>query len=114
MDDRRVPGDDRVVRGAGGGDESAGSGGDGAGLNGVRPGSDRSGAADMNHGLSAREAEVMSLIAGGQTNGEIAAQLFLAEKTVKNHVRRIYAKLGVGSRPAAIALWRSDREHAHQ
>jgi DNA-binding CsgD family transcriptional regulator len=61
-----------------------------------------------NHGLSAREAEVMSLIAGGQTNGEIAAQLFLAEKTVKNHVRRIYAKLGVGSRPAAIALWRSD------
>ncbi len=57
-------------------------------------------------GLSAREAEVMSLIADGQTNGEIAARLFLAEKTVKNHVRRIYAKLGVGSRPAAIACWR--------
>jgi DNA-binding NarL/FixJ family response regulator len=48
----------------------------------------------------------MSLIAGGQTNGEIAAHLFLAEKTVKNHVRRIYSKLGVGSRPAAIAYWR--------
>jgi DNA-binding CsgD family transcriptional regulator len=58
-------------------------------------------------GLSAREAEVMSLIADGQTNGEIAARLFLAEKTVKNHVRRIYAKLGVGSRPAAIACWRN-------
>src|SRR5207302_4938729 len=58
------------------------------------------------HGLSAREAEVMSLIADGQTNGEIAARLFLAEKTVKNHVRRIYSKLGVGSRPAAIAYWR--------
>jgi DNA-binding NarL/FixJ family response regulator len=56
--------------------------------------------------LSAREAEVMSLIAGGQTNGEIAAHLFLAEKTVKNHVRRIYSKLGVGSRRAAIAYWR--------
>ena len=56
--------------------------------------------------LSAREAEVMSLIAGGQTNGEIAAHLFLAEKTVKNHVRRIYSKLGVGSRGAAIAYWR--------
>jgi DNA-binding CsgD family transcriptional regulator len=69
---------------------------------------------DANHGLSVREAEVMSLIASGQTNGEIAAQLFLAEKTVKNHVRRIYAKLGVGSRPAAIALWRGEREHAHQ
>src|SRR5215471_14075822 len=43
-------------------------------------------------GLSARELEVMSLIAGGHTNGEIAAHLFLAEKTVKNHVRRIYSK----------------------
>jgi DNA-binding NarL/FixJ family response regulator len=60
-------------------------------------------------GLSAREAEVMSLIADGQTNGEIAARLFLAEKTVKNHVRRIYSKLGVGSRPAAIAYWRDAR-----
>ena len=58
------------------------------------------------HGLSAREAEVMSLIADGQTNGQIAAHLFLAEKTVKNHVRRIYSKLGVGNRPAAIAYWR--------
>jgi DNA-binding CsgD family transcriptional regulator len=58
------------------------------------------------HGLSVREVEVMSLIADGQTNGEIAAHLFLAEKTVKNHVRRIYSKLGVGSRPAAIAYWR--------
>ena len=66
-----------------------------------------------NHRLSAREAEVMSLIADGQTNGEIAARLFLAEKTVKNHVRRIYSKLGVGSRPAAIAYWRSARGHAH-
>ena len=60
-------------------------------------------------GLSARELEVMSLIAGGHTNGEIAAHLFLAEKTVKNHVRRIYSKLGVGSRPAAIAHWQATR-----
>jgi DNA-binding CsgD family transcriptional regulator len=56
-------------------------------------------------GLSAREAEVMSLIAGGRTNGEIAARLFLAEKTVKNHVNRIYSKLGVDSRDAAITQW---------
>jgi DNA-binding CsgD family transcriptional regulator len=73
-----------------------------------------SGAADSegggeSRGLSAREAEVMSLIADGQTNGQIAARLFLAEKTVKNHVRRIYSKLGVGSRPAAIAYWRAAR-----
>ena len=67
----------------------------------------RNGVHVENHGLSAREAEVMSLIASGQTNGEIASALFLAEKTVKNHVRRIYAKLGVGARPAAIALWRN-------
>jgi DNA-binding CsgD family transcriptional regulator len=59
--------------------------------------------------LSAREHEVMSLIAGGHTNGEIAAHLFLAEKTVKNHVRRIYSKLGVDSRPAAIAHWLATR-----
>jgi DNA-binding CsgD family transcriptional regulator len=78
-------------------------GGEGFALNGTRAGA----------GLSAREAEVMSLIADGQTNGEIAARLFLAEKTVKNHVRRIYSKLGVGSRPAAIAYWRDARKHAH-
>jgi DNA-binding CsgD family transcriptional regulator len=56
----------------------------------------------------------MSLIADGQTNGEIAARLFLAEKTVKNHVRRIYSKLGVGSRPAAIAYWREACGTAHR
>lgn len=61
-------------------------------------------------GLSAREAEIMSLIAGGRTNGEIAAQLFLAEKTVKNHVNRIYSKLGVASRDAAITQWLGHRE----
>jgi DNA-binding CsgD family transcriptional regulator len=60
-------------------------------------------------GLSAREIEVMSMIAGGHTNGEIATRLFLAEKTVKNHVRRIYSKLGVHNRPAAIAHWQENR-----
>ncbi len=95
-------------------------GGDGFALNGARARirvdvpREVSGAADLggaseSHGLSAREAEVMSLIADGQTNGQIAARLFLAEKTVKNHVRRIYSKLGVGSRPAAIAYWRAAR-----
>ena len=56
-------------------------------------------------GLSSREAQVMSLIASGHSNGEIAAMLVLAEKTVKNHVNRIYAKLGAGSRAAAIICW---------
>jgi len=57
-------------------------------------------------GLSSREAEIMTLIADGHSNGEIANALTVAEKTVKNHVNRIYAKLGVGSRRAAIAYWR--------
>jgi DNA-binding NarL/FixJ family response regulator len=56
-------------------------------------------------GLSSREAQIMTLIAAGHSNGQIAEQLVLAEKTVKNHVNRIYAKLGVGSRPAAISRW---------
>jgi len=77
--------------------------------NGDSPNGDRAGGIGESRGLSAREAEVMSLIADGQTNGQIAARLFLAEKTVKNHVRRIYSKLGVGSRPAAIAYWREAR-----
>lgn len=64
-------------------------------------------------GLSAREREVMSLIAGGHTNGEIAAHLFLAEKTVKNHVRSIYSKLGVRSRPAAIEHWLGTHAPSH-
>ncbi len=64
---------------------------------------------DARLGLSAREIEVMSMIADGHTNGEIATRLFLAEKTVKNHVRRIYSKLGVHNRPAAIAHWLENR-----
>jgi ATP/maltotriose-dependent transcriptional regulator MalT len=55
--------------------------------------------------LSSREAEIMTLIAAGHSNGEIATALTVAEKTVKNHVNRIYAKLGVASRRAAIAYW---------
>jgi DNA-binding NarL/FixJ family response regulator len=90
-------------------------GGEGLVLNGARThiradaSREVSGAGESPGPLSAREAEVMSLIADGQTNGQIAARLFLAEKTVKNHVRRIYSKLGVGSRPAAIAYWRAAR-----
>ncbi|GAA4077315.1 LuxR C-terminal-related transcriptional regulator [Nonomuraea sp. NPDC050663] len=56
--------------------------------------------------LSKREAEVMELIALGQSNGQIAERLFLSEKTVKNHVNRIYSKLGVDSRITAIDLWK--------
>jgi DNA-binding NarL/FixJ family response regulator len=57
------------------------------------------------YGLSAREAEVMDHITRGLTNRAIAAELFLTEKTVKNHVNRIFAKLAVENRAAAIARW---------
>jgi DNA-binding NarL/FixJ family response regulator len=63
--------------------------------------------------LSARESEIMSLIADGHTNGEIASSLFLAEKTVKNHVRSIYSKLGVRSRSAAITHWLGPHTASH-
>src|ERR1700727_2919346 len=80
-----------------------------AGLSGGATGFDDELGRQNGSGLSAREAEVMSLIAGGHTNGEIATHLFLAEKTVKNHVRRISSKLGVHNRSAAIAPWLSAR-----
>ncbi|MES9543058.1 MULTISPECIES: response regulator transcription factor [unclassified Actinomadura] len=56
-------------------------------------------------GLSPREAEVMDLIARGCSNGEIARALVVSEYTVKNHVNRIFAKLHVRTRGAAIARW---------
>lgn len=56
-------------------------------------------------GLSSREAQIMALIAEGLTNGQIAARLVVTEKTVKNHVNRIYGKIGAGSRSEAISRW---------
>jgi DNA-binding NarL/FixJ family response regulator len=56
-------------------------------------------------GLSRRESEVMDLIAAGLTNAEISRRCFLSEKTVKNHVNHIFAKLGARSRAEAVALW---------
>ena len=53
--------------------------------------------------LSAREREVLGLIAGGQTIPAMAKQMFLAPSTVKTHVQRLYEKLGVGDRGAAVA-----------
>ncbi|MEV5313915.1 response regulator transcription factor [Streptomyces sp. NPDC052610] len=55
--------------------------------------------------LSAREVEIMDLIASGMTNQQIAATCFIAEKTVKNHINRIFAKLHSTSRAEAVAKW---------
>jgi DNA-binding CsgD family transcriptional regulator len=54
-------------------------------------------------GLTARELQVLRLLAAGKTNHAIASNLSLAEKTVDRHVSSIYAKLGVSSRAAATA-----------
>lgn len=58
-------------------------------------------------GLTARESEILDRIAQGLDNAQIAARLELAEKTVKNHITRIFAKLGVENRPQAIVKARS-------
>lgn len=54
-------------------------------------------------GLTAREAEVLRLVASGRSNPEIAAALFLSEKTVARHLSNIFTKLDVPSRTAAAA-----------
>jgi DNA-binding NarL/FixJ family response regulator len=54
-------------------------------------------------GLTARELQVLRLVAAGQTNRSIAADLFLSERTVERHMSNILTKLGVSSRAAATA-----------
>ncbi|APS19505.1 transcriptional regulator [Streptomyces sp. Tue 6075] len=57
------------------------------------------------YGLSSREVEVMDLIASGMSNQQIAATCFISEKTVKNHINRIFTKLHSATRSEAIAHW---------
>ncbi|GGX57407.1 response regulator [Streptomyces chartreusis] len=56
-----------------------------------------------NEPLSAREREVLALVAKGTPNREIARELFISEATVKTHLTHLYAKLGVNDRAAAVA-----------
>lgn len=71
-----------------------------AGLPEARPSSVRERFPD----LTAREAEVLELMADGATNPEIAERLFLGVSTVKSHVNAIFAKLGVSERREAVAV----------
>ncbi|HET6967406.1 MAG TPA: helix-turn-helix transcriptional regulator, partial [Ornithinibacter sp.] len=58
---------------------------------------------DLPDGLTAREVEVLRLVASGQSNPQIASALFLSQKTVQRHLSNIFAKTGVTSRTAAAA-----------
>ena len=56
------------------------------------------------NGLTEREVAVLRLIAAGQTNNEVAAELYLSAKTVSRHLSNIFRKIGVSSRAAATAF----------
>ena len=60
-------------------------------------------AAAPSHGLTARELQVLRLVAAGKTNKAVARALSLSEKTVDRHVSNIFTKLDVSSRAAATA-----------
>lgn len=89
-----------VLTGVPSGDERAGDG--------VVPGGDHDGrhqlAGDGMRALTRRQLEVLCLVAQGLNNKDVAEALFLAENTVKNHVRNILAKLGVRTRIQAAMV----------
>jgi DNA-binding NarL/FixJ family response regulator len=64
-------------------------------------------AAQERFGLTARERDVLSLLCEGLSNAAIGHRLALTEKTVKNHLNHVFAKLQVRSRTEAMALWSS-------
>lgn len=57
---------------------------------------------DPGPALTARETEILELLAGGAGNKEIARALFITEATVKTHLNHVYGKLGVDTRTAAV------------
>jgi ATP/maltotriose-dependent transcriptional regulator MalT len=75
----------------------------------VKRNADHSDRAELDH-LTPREQQVLEALCRGQSDKEIAQQLDVALGTVRNHVAKIYAKLGVHSRNAAL-LWARDRGH---
>jgi len=57
--------------------------------------------ADLPAGLSAREVEVLRVVAQGLTDAEVAAQFSISPRTIGGHLRSVYSKIGVSSRAAA-------------
>jgi pimeloyl-ACP methyl ester carboxylesterase/DNA-binding CsgD family transcriptional regulator len=71
-----------------------------------RRASDAPASCDELSALTSREREILARVAGGSSNAEIAADLFISEKTVRNHLTAIFDKLGVSSRSQAIVFAR--------
>ena len=71
------------------------------------------GSAELSHpnGLTARELQVLSLVATGRTNREISSTLMISEHTVARHLQNIFSKLGVSSRTAATAFALDQQPH---
>ena len=90
----------RLVEAAGREPAATGPGGSAlAGTGGPAPSGPAPGLPD---GLTEREGEVLTLIAQGLSNGEIASQLFVSRSTVKTHINQIFAKTSSRDRPQAI------------
>lgn len=65
-------------------------------------------AAQTRYGITRRERDVLTLLSQGLSNASIAVRLGLTEKTVKNHLSQIFAKLRVSSRTEAVIVWAGD------
>lgn len=75
-------------------------------LNGAPDAAEESeGPANQSFELTVREVEIMTLVAAGRSNTDIAKELFISPSTLKNHITRIFDKLSVRSRSEAIVLW---------